>query len=240
MNCAVGCVPCMWLLGEKKNIYEHKHLYNKIPLECEARQCYDADYDDSLSPLTFSGEWSEDSCLKKKKKSNNNALAPPSPPFNTVDFLLCVLPPCLDSCTFQRLQLHYGSARSCPLGVIIAQVVTWKTVKVGFVILYEGVFEPPRAVCLWIHLSAPNQILLDRCLSPFRPTDILHSVCLQGVQDKVKGLRFFNLILFFLPEPPTTPDPPHPPPDPSTAPTHFHLTQDRTSLAPHHPSKVSP
>lgn len=148
---------CGWLcsmyvtVGRKKNIYEHKHLYNKIPLECEARQCYDADYDDSLSPLTFSGEWSEDSCLKKNKKSNNNALAPPPPPpppFNTVDFLLCVLPPCLDSCTFQRLQLHCGSARSCPLGVIIAQVVTWKTVKVGFVILYEGVFEPPRAVCL--------------------------------------------------------------------------------------------
>lgn len=46
---------------KKKNIYE-KHLYDKIPLECEARQCYyDADYDDSLSPLTFSGEWSEES-----------------------------------------------------------------------------------------------------------------------------------------------------------------------------------
>lgn len=77
---------CGWLcsmyvtVGRKKNIYEHKHLYNKIPLECEARQCYDADYDDSLSPLTFSGEWSEDSCLKKNKKSNNNALAPPPTP----------------------------------------------------------------------------------------------------------------------------------------------------------------
>ena len=41
-------------LIKKKNIYE-KHLYDKIPLECEARQCYDADYDDSLSPLTFRG-----------------------------------------------------------------------------------------------------------------------------------------------------------------------------------------
>lgn len=50
---------CLFDVG-KKNIYE-KHLYDKIPLECEARQCYDADYDDSLSPLTFSGEWSEDS-----------------------------------------------------------------------------------------------------------------------------------------------------------------------------------
>lgn len=49
----------IWRLG-KKNIYE-KHLYDKIPLECEARQRYDADYDDSLSPLTFSGEWSEES-----------------------------------------------------------------------------------------------------------------------------------------------------------------------------------
>lgn len=43
------------------SVYE-KHLYDKIPLECEARQCYyDADYDDSLSPLTFSGDWSEES-----------------------------------------------------------------------------------------------------------------------------------------------------------------------------------
>lgn len=148
----------------------------------------------------------------------------PPAPLNTVDFLRRVLPPCLDSCTFQRLQLHCGSARSCPLGVIIAQVVTWKTVKVGFVILYEGVFGPPRAVCLWIHLSAPNQILLDRCLSPFRPTDILHSVCLQGVQDKVKGLRFFYLVLFFFYQshPPTPPTPtihcPNPPPP---------LTQDQ-------------
>lgn len=37
-----------------KNIYE-KHLYDKIPLECEARQCYDADSDDSLSP--FNIQW---------------------------------------------------------------------------------------------------------------------------------------------------------------------------------------
>lgn len=66
---------------EKKNIYEHKHLYNKIPLECEARQCYDADYDDSLSPLTFSGEWSEDSCLKKiKNQITMHWLHPPPPP----------------------------------------------------------------------------------------------------------------------------------------------------------------
>lgn len=51
----------IWRWLKKKNIYE-KHLYDKIPLECEARQCYyDADYDDSLSPLTFSGEWSEES-----------------------------------------------------------------------------------------------------------------------------------------------------------------------------------
>lgn len=47
-----------------KNIYE-KHLYDKIPLECEARQCYDADYDDSLSPLTFSGQWTEESSRRK-------------------------------------------------------------------------------------------------------------------------------------------------------------------------------
>lgn len=57
----LGCAVCVYVyLTLKKNIYE-KHLYDKIPLECEARQCYDADYDDSLSPLTFSGEWSEDS-----------------------------------------------------------------------------------------------------------------------------------------------------------------------------------
>lgn len=60
-KCAWLWCMCICLFDvEKKNIYE-KHLYDKIPLECEARQCYDADYDDSLSPLTFSGEWSEDS-----------------------------------------------------------------------------------------------------------------------------------------------------------------------------------
>lgn len=60
----LGCAVCVYVyLTLKKNIYE-KHLYDKIPLECEARQCYDADYDDSLSPLTFSGEWSEDSSFK--------------------------------------------------------------------------------------------------------------------------------------------------------------------------------
>ncbi len=60
-KCAWLCCMCICLFDvEKKNIYE-KHLYDKIPLECEARQCYDADYDDSLSPLTFSGKWSEDS-----------------------------------------------------------------------------------------------------------------------------------------------------------------------------------
>ena len=61
----LGCAVCVYvyltLMIKKKNIYE-KHLYDKIPLECEARQCYyDADYDDSLSPLTFSGDWSEES-----------------------------------------------------------------------------------------------------------------------------------------------------------------------------------
>lgn len=62
----LGCAVCVYvyltlMIKKKKNIYE-KHLYDKIPLECEARQCYyDADYDDSLSPLTFSGEWSEES-----------------------------------------------------------------------------------------------------------------------------------------------------------------------------------
>lgn len=62
----LGCAVCVnvYLTLEKKTIYE-KHLYDKIPLECEARQCYDADYDDSLSPLTFSGEWSELSSSKK-------------------------------------------------------------------------------------------------------------------------------------------------------------------------------
>lgn len=65
-KCAWLCCMCICLFDvddkkKKKNIYE-KHLYDKIPLECEARQCYyDADYDDSLSPLTFSGEWSEES-----------------------------------------------------------------------------------------------------------------------------------------------------------------------------------
>lgn len=59
LGCAV-CVLVYLTFGKKKNIYE-KHLYDKIPLECEARQRYDADYDDSLSPLTFSGEWSEES-----------------------------------------------------------------------------------------------------------------------------------------------------------------------------------
>lgn len=49
---------CLFDVG--KNIYE-KHLYDKIPLECEARQCFNADSDDSLPPLTFSGEWSEES-----------------------------------------------------------------------------------------------------------------------------------------------------------------------------------
>lgn len=60
-KCAWLCCTCICLfdVDKKKNIYE-KHLYDKIPLECEARQCYDADYDDSLSPLTFSGEWSEE------------------------------------------------------------------------------------------------------------------------------------------------------------------------------------
>lgn len=201
----------VWRWERNKNIYEHKHLYNKIPLECEARQCYDADYDDSLSPLTFSGEWSEDSCLKKNQITTALAFSP----FNPVDFLQCVLPPCLDVCPFQRLQLHCRSASSCPFGVIIAQVVTWKTVKVGFVILYEGAFEAPRAVCLWIHLSAPNQILLDRCLSPLRPADILHSVCLHGVQDKVKGLRFFFFFLFDFVVLTRSPTPTHPLPHPT-------------------------
>lgn len=60
----LGCAVCVYVcLTLKKNIYE-KHLYDKTPLECEARQCYDADYDDSLPPLTFSGEWSESSVKK--------------------------------------------------------------------------------------------------------------------------------------------------------------------------------
>lgn len=83
----LGCAVCVYVFDveKKKNIYE-KHLYNKIPLECEARQCYDADYDDSLSPLTFSCEWSEDSSFLK---TSNHALAF----LNTIYFfgaLLCV------------------------------------------------------------------------------------------------------------------------------------------------------
>lgn len=65
-KCAWLCCMCICLFDVEKNIYE-KHLYDKIPLECEARQCYDADYDDSLSPLTFSGEWSEDSSFYEDK-----------------------------------------------------------------------------------------------------------------------------------------------------------------------------
>lgn len=38
----------------------------KIPLECEARQCYDADYDDSLSPLTFSGNGQRNHLLENQ------------------------------------------------------------------------------------------------------------------------------------------------------------------------------
>lgn len=68
----LGCAVRVYVyLTLEKNIYE-KHLYDKLPLECEARQCYDADYKDSLSPLTFSGEWSEDSSFLK---ISNRALA---------------------------------------------------------------------------------------------------------------------------------------------------------------------
>lgn len=135
---------------------------------------------------------------------------------------MCI-PPCLDLYTFQRLQLHSGSAMSCPAGVVtIPQVVAWKIVRWICNSVWGRVWTP-RAVCLWIHLSAPNQILLDRRLSPLCPPDILHSVWLQGVQDKVKGLRFSDQ------GPPLI-----------HCPTHLHLTQYRTSPAPRHPPKVSP
>lgn len=77
----------------------------------------------------------------------------------------------------------YCSRNNTMFHVVTRKIVRWICNSVW------GSVWAPRAVCLQIHLSAPNQILLDRCLSPHCP-DILHSVWLQGVQDKVKGLRF--------------------------------------------------
>lgn len=80
----------------------------------------------------------------------------------------------------------------------------------------------PQAVCLRIHQSTPNQILLHRRLSPHCP-DISRSVQLQGVQDKVKGLRFSN-----------------PPPSPTKTPSPNPLTlmtnpgQDQPHFPPPH------
>lgn len=92
-------------------------------------------------------------------------------------------------------------SRFCPAvvknttGCVTRKVARWICNSV------RGWVWAPRAVCLRIHLSTPNQILLRRRLSPPCP-EILHSARLQGVQDKVKGLRFFLTRC-----PPTTPDP---------------------------------
>lgn len=108
---------------------------------------------------------------------------------------------------------------------MIPQVVTRKIIR-WICNSVRGRVWAPQAVCLWIHQSTPNQILLHRRLSPHCP-DISHSVWLQGVQDKVKGLRFSDQA-----PPPPCPYPKHHP-FPNSSPN---PGQDQ----PHFPHPVSP
>lgn len=97
-KCAWLCCICICLFDvgkQKKNIYE-KHLYDKIPLECEARQCYDADYDDSLSPFNTKGQRNH---LENKPRVSLLS----SHEYLPVQYTLR-----------QRLQLRSGSAIHCP------------------------------------------------------------------------------------------------------------------------------
>lgn len=59
-NVCLVVLVCVFLFDIGKKYLWEAFIW-QIPLECEARQCYNADDDDSLSPLTFSGEWSESS-----------------------------------------------------------------------------------------------------------------------------------------------------------------------------------
>lgn len=109
-----------------KNIYE-KHLYDKIPLECEARQCYDADYDDSLSPLTFSGKRSEESSFRTFFCAYTSLFSP-------------------IVSDMSRFTASFWISHHSPL-VVPRAMARW---------ICNSAWAP-RAVCLQIHLSIPTK-----------------------------------------------------------------------------------